>query len=253
MDRDYCDLAGPNTSATPSREVGHSNSNANIHCNETPSQGLGPEWQPSEAGMQDDQQRCRVEVINTIGLAANSESVTKRSCDVVFISEHAVPEDRKRGITAEFRKCGWEIEMSCLTPEARCNSGGVAIAVRRPRKLTHYNIRTLEFKQACTTGRAMARWVDIGAGRQALVFVVYGATNAGRDRRAAQTTNAVLAAVQSEASLHANTLIMVGGDLNGDIGTLSELATMTATGGWTDIGGCASEWGGHRPTPDMSC
>ena len=109
--------------------------------------------------------------------------------------------------------------------------------MRQPLTITHYCIKTSEFQQACTMGRAMARWVDIGAGRQALAFVVYGATNAVMDHRAAEVTNAVLAAVQTEAALHVNTLIMIGGDFN------CTPAQLTDTGWLNKVGGVV-----HYPT-----
>ena len=192
----------------------------------------------------DESGRFVIEVINPTTLSRNIENLTTRNCDMIAISEHAVPLNERQWRTSQFRERGWNLELSNMDQEAKTAHGGVALAVKNCWKTSPLPNTTEKYRQALQLGRSTIQWVQIDEYRSIIVAVIYGVTDSKGNPRAQAVTEKVFAAVRAELDKYPGSMKMIVGDFNGDPDTFMELEDLRLRHAWVDIGAVASRWGG---------
>ena len=86
--------------------------------------------------------------------------------------------------------------------------------------------------------------IDIGMPLPIIGFVVYGWVNGRGNERNAKRTDSLFHAIRDELPFRPIGPKLIGGDINCDPSQLPSLTCLLKGLGWTDVGACASIWGG---------
>ena len=152
---------------------------------------------------------------------------------------HKIPE-----IKWKLRERGWDSIFSCLDPELRHNTGGLAALCRTPFRVYKMAPMTTLVQKLVTGGRLQLLGMDLGSETPLLLFNIYGWTGARQDDMAASRTDAIIAAIEKEVEKQPPGPMAIAGDLNSSVERLPSLQHLMNTHSWIDVGARASFFGG---------
>ena len=186
---------------------------------------------------------------NITCLTTHLEQVSSHQADALIFQEHSCPMHEWAKVHKHMRARRKKVILGQLDPDSRHNLGGLGIATLHSRRATKVQPMTKAFTDAVATGRVDHYALDIGHDTALSIYNVYGWTGGHQNRKQAQRTDCLFAAIHDEVLQQAEGPSIIVGDINGDPDDFKSLADMVANSGWTDIGAQAHIWGQPQKVP----
>ena len=184
-----------------------------------------------------------VEGINVSNLPNQWPFLHARQAVFMGIGEHSTMPADMALCKRKLNDTGWATKDSCLDPELKHHTAGVAGLIRKPRKQQIPEPRDLEFTKLLKSGRCILLSVDLGLTVPVICIVIYGWTGGRTNTTARQRTDGLMAAALRECACHPHGPCIILGDLNDDISKLQCFDDLQQKG-WADLGAISSTWGG---------
>ena len=184
-----------------------------------------------------------VEGINVSHLPNHWPFIQHRHATFMAIGEHSTTADDMSLCKTKLHDNGWNIKPSCLDPELKHHTAGVAGIIRKPRKQQIISPRDPEFALLLNSGRCILLALDIGLTVPVLCIVIYGWTGGRTNPHARERTDGLLAAAVRECACHPRGPCIILGDVNDDVAKM-RCSTALHEDGWSDLGAISSKWGG---------
>ena len=184
-----------------------------------------------------------IEGINVSYLPKHWPFLYMREAIFMGIGEHSTTPEDMAICKGKLNETGWAFKDSCLDPELKHHTAGVAGIIRKPRKQQIPEPRDPEFAKLLKSGRCILLSAELGLTVPVICIVIYGWTGGRTNATARQRTDCLLAAAFRECACHHHGPCIIMGDVNDDISKLHCFDNI-CNNGWADLGAVSSTWGG---------
>ena len=199
-------------------------------------EGIEHQPGPSKHEGGKDARHTIVEFMNVTHAENNFDFISSRRAHALFLNEHAVSDDRRDAVKARFGAKQWQACTGPADQMAGKTCGGVACAMKRPRRNIKIRIKTEEFRMHYGSGRLMIHGLGLGPNQMALVITMYGHTGAHQRRTVADLSDEMFAAILEELRHHPRLPTFIMGDINGEAEDFATLQAMLKEQDWHDLG-----------------